>query len=85
MKEDISSINSSLDVLISSNKTNNIYKTTPEKYKKLFKDNVTKTYKKSSELLGKLIITEAKHIAKKLEKAKNPAFIRLRGQKENFK
>ena len=32
LKEDISSINSSLYVLISSNKTNNIYKTTPEKY-----------------------------------------------------
>ena len=71
LKEDISCKNLSPYVFISSGKTNNIYKTTPEKYQKLLKDNVTKTYKKSSELLEKLIISEAKHIAKKLENEKS--------------
>ena len=52
LKKDISSINSSPDVLIFAGKTNNIYKTTSEQYKKLFKDNVTWTYKKSSDLLA---------------------------------
>ena len=41
MKEDFSSINSSPDVLILTDKTSNIYKTTTEQYKKLLKDNVT--------------------------------------------
>ena len=91
LKEDISSINSSSDVLIFADKTNNIYKTTPEQYKKLLKDNVTKTYKKSSDILEKSINMEAKHIAKKLELsdriehlARNPAFITLKDHKENF-
>ena len=47
LKQDISIINSSCDVLIFADKTNNIYKATPEQYKKLLKDNITKTYKKS--------------------------------------
>ena len=47
LKQDISGIKSSSDVLIFADKTNNIYKATPEQYKKLLKDNITKTYKKS--------------------------------------
>ena len=45
---------------------NNIYKAPPEQYKKLLKENVTKTYKKSTEHLEKSINLEAKTIAKKL-------------------
>ena len=45
LKKDISSINSSSNIFIFADKTNNIYKATPEQYKKLLKDNVTKTYK----------------------------------------
>ena len=91
LKKDISRINSSSDVLIFADKTNNIYKTTPEQYKKLLKDNVTNTYKKFSDILEKSINVEAKHIAKKLELsdriehlARNPAFITLKDHKENF-
>ena len=43
LKEDISSINSYPNVFILADKTNNIYKTTPEQYKKLLKDNIMKT------------------------------------------
>ena len=88
LKEDISSINSSSDLLIFADKTNNIYKTSPEQYKKLLKGNVTKTYKKSSDILEKSINMEAKHIAKKLELSdriehlvRNPAFITLKDHK----
>ena len=42
MKEDISIINSSSDVFIFADKTNNIYKAPPEQYQKLLKENVTK-------------------------------------------
>ena len=55
MKEDIWSINSSVDVVIFAGKTNNIYKAPPEEYKKLLKENVAKTYKKSTECLEKSI------------------------------
>ena len=78
------------DVLMFADKTSNIYKTTPEQYKKLVKDNMTKTHKKSSDLLEKTINMEAKHIAKKLElgdriehPTRNPAFITLKDHK-NF-
>ena len=66
LKEDVSSINSSPDVVIFAEKANNIYKETPKQYKQLLKENVTKTYKKSSDLLKKSINMEAQHIAKKL-------------------
>ena len=53
MKEDISSINSSPVVFIFEYKTNNICKAPPEQYKKLLKENITKTYKKSTKRLKK--------------------------------
>ena len=89
LKEDVSSIISSSDVLIFADKTNNIYKATPEQYKKLLKEN--EDLQKSSDLLGKSINMEAKHIAKKLELSdrighlpRNFAFITLNDRKENF-
>ena len=54
-KEDISSINSSPDVSIFEYKTNNICRAPPEQYKKLLKENATKTYKKSTKLIEKSI------------------------------
>ena len=51
MKEDIPSINCSPDVFILADKTNNIYKARPEQYKKLLKENVTKTYKSQQNVL----------------------------------
>ena len=91
LKEDVSSINSSPDVVIFAEKANNIYKETPKQYKKLLKENVTKTYKKSSDLLKKSINMEAPHIAKKLQLSdkidhltRNHAFITLKGHKEHF-
>ena len=91
MTEDIASINSSPDVFIFADKTNNIYKAPPEQYKKRLKESVTKAYKKSTERLEKSINLEAKNIAKKLDLAerveclaKKPALITLKDHKENF-
>ena len=92
MKEDISSINYSPDVFIFEDKTDNIYKARPEQYKKLLKENVTKTCKKSTEHLEKSISLEAKNIAKKLNLAervecfakKKPSLHNSKDHKEKF-
>ena len=61
-KEDISSINSSTGVFIFADHSNNLYKAPLEQYKKLLKENVTK-----SKRLQKSINLQAKNIAKKLD------------------
>ena len=64
MKEDISKIKTSTNVFVFADKTTNIYEVTPQKYNKFLKENITKTYKKTSERLEKAINLEAKEIAK---------------------
>ena len=64
MKSDILDIKSSPNVLIFADKTSNIYKTAPQEYNKLLKDNI-KSDKKSTNHLEKAINMEAKNIAKK--------------------
>ena len=65
-------------------KTTNIYSIKPESYNKLLSDNVSSTYKKVHETSVKVINSEAKTIAHKLELAdrievmsKKPAYITL--------
>ena len=84
MKEDISKIKASSNVLVFTNKTINIYQESPSKYNRLLIDNVTKTYKKSTDRLEKSINMEAKYIAKPISldnriecQGKTPAFITL--------
>ena len=91
MKEDVAHIKSSNDILIFADKTNNLYKTSEEEYKKLLFNNITKSYRKSTKRLEKAINMEAKHISKKLELdnrieclVKNTAFISLKDHKPNF-
>ena len=67
MKKDTSCINSSPDLLVSASKTSNAYKVTTKQYKKLLKENVTKTCKNSTEPFEKSINLEPKNIAKKLD------------------
>ena len=64
LKEDISKIKTSTNVFVFADKTRNIYEVTPQKYNKFLKENITKTYKKTSERLEKAINLEAKEIAK---------------------
>ena len=67
MKKNTSCINSSPDLLVSASKTSSTYKVTTEQYKKILKENVTKTCKNSTEPLEKSINFEPKNIAKKLD------------------
>ena len=62
MKSDILDINSSPNVLIFPDKTSNLYKAAPQEYNKLLKDNITKSYKKSTDRLEKIINMETKNI-----------------------
>ena len=91
MKEDIAQIKSSHDVFIIAGKTNNLYKSSPEEYKKLLFNNITKSYRKFTKRLEKTINMEGKHISRKLELdnrieylAISPAFISLKDHKPNF-
>ena len=67
MKSDISEIKSSPNAFIFAYKTGNIYKAAPRGYNRLLKDNITKSYKKSTDCLEKAINIEAKNIAKKIQ------------------
>ena len=91
MKEDIVQIKSSNDIFIFAAKTNNLYNSSPEEYKNLLFNNITKSYLKSTKRLKKAINLEAKHISEKLELdnrieclAKSTAFISLKDHKPNF-
>ena len=84
-------IKSSPNLFIFADKSSNIYKAAPREYNKLLKNNIRKSYKKSTERLEKAINMEAKNIAKKIQLSdrieclpKTPAFITLKDHKDNF-
>ena len=54
-KSDILDIKSSTDVLTFADETSNTYQATLKEYNKLLKDNITKSYKKSTDRLEKAI------------------------------
>ena len=54
-KSNILDIKSSTDVLIFADETSNTYQATLKEYNKLLKDNITKSYKKSTDRLEKAI------------------------------
>ena len=91
IESDISEIKSSPNVFIFEDKSSNIYKAALREYKKLLKDNITKSHQKSTDRLEKAINIEAKNIAKKIRLSdrieclpKTPAFITLKDHKDNF-
>ena len=45
VEKDLMKLNSSKDIFIFVDKTTNIYETSPENYKKLMRENITKSYK----------------------------------------
>ena len=65
MKSNISEIKSSPNAFIFADKASNIYKAAPREYNKLLKDDITKSYKKSTDRLEKEINMGAKNIAQK--------------------
>ena len=55
MKSDILGIKSSPNLLIFADRTSSLYKAAPQEYNNLLKDNITKSYKKSTNCLEKAI------------------------------
>ena len=89
---DVKEINNSPNVLVSADKTTNLYSMSKEAYVKLLGENVTKTYKKADATTKSEIDCEAKDIAISLELAdrmevyaEKDAFITLKDHKEDFR
>ena len=92
LKDDVSEIKNSQNLYVFADKTTNIYKMEKEDYGKLLKDNISKSYKKSSCDVKKDIDKEASKIAKqlkldeKMEKyANRNAYITLKDHKKIHK
>ena len=80
------------DVLVSADKTTNLYSMTGNAYKKLLSENITKSYKKTSKTVKEGIDREAREIASGLDiadrveiYAEKEAFITLKDHKEDFR
>ena len=67
MKHDISKIKSSPNVFVFADKATNLYEISPNDYKGLLHENITKTYKRSTKRLENAINMEAKHIAENIK------------------
>ena len=91
LQEDIEAINQYDKALIFADKSMNLYEVDKEKYGKLMKDNITKSYKKTGRNVENDINKEAKEIAEKLKVsdrmehlANQQSFITLKDHKDNF-
>ena len=91
LTHDVKTINSCKNLLIPADKTSNIYKLPPEKYKELLHNNITNHYKKADPNLVTEINTEACNIAQKFKLegrmeclAPKEAFITIKDHKPNF-
>ena len=91
LKADISNIKKSKEIIVSADKTNNLYKVNKETYSNLLLNNITQEYKKihTDEITN--ANKEASNIAKKLNlddrieiQSKAESFITFKDHKENF-
>ena len=92
LARDVKEISTSKNVLVSADKSTNLYSMSREGYKKLLNENITKNYKKSCDEIKHTINLEGKGITSKLELddrmetyAEREAFITLKDHKDNFK
>ena len=92
LKEDIKKVRESPNMLVFADKSTNVYELKPEDHQKFLQNNITKTYKKASEMIEHEINLEAKEIAEKLELedrinclGKAQAFITMKDHKEDFR
>ena len=90
LARDVKSIKQNKNLLVSADKTTNLYEMKKEDYSKLLQENITKTYKKSRKGTRE-VNREAKVIAKKLGLAdkveayvEKEAYITLKDHKDNF-
>ena len=91
LSRDIKEVKKSKSIFVPADKTTNIYKLSPDSYKKLLHENVTSKYKKASAEVKATIDREAKSIASRLKlderiecMAESPAFVSLKDHKDNF-
>ena len=91
LRKDIQAIKKSKKVFIPADKTRNFYKADKNRYEKMLRENITKSYKMADENAYYDINSEAKKIACSLDidermdtLAKRQAFITLKDHKENF-
>ena len=92
MQKNISNIKSLPDIYAFHDKTTNIYKLSPQDYKRLLNENITKSSEKSPTRLEKSKNLEAKKIGKGIKQddwvkcmAKALSYIPLKGIKDNFR
>ena len=92
LTRDVKEIARSKDVLVSADKTTNLYSMTGDAYGKLLSENITKSYKTTSETIKQGIDLEARNIASGLGiadrvevYAQKEAFITLKDHKEDFR
>ena len=92
LAKDVKEIARSKDVLVSADKTTNLYSTTTEAYRKLLNENITRSYKTASKTVKQGIDREASKIASGLDiaerveiYAEKDAFITLKDHKEDFR
>ena len=91
LRSNLRNIKNSDNVLVQADKTRNMYELGHNEYKKLLKDNVTKTYKTCNRLIVDNVNTEAAEIVDKLGLcdrvqgvAEKPAFITIKDHKPRF-
>ena len=91
LKNDINEIKTCNKILVSADKSRNLYKVEKDQYQKLFKENITKTYKKSTNKKIEKINYTAKQITEKLSTAnrvpmleETEAYITIKDHKSEF-
>ena len=91
LKNDINEIKTCNKILVSADKSRNLYKVEKDQYQKLFKENITKTYKKSTNKKIEKINYTAKQITEKLSTAnrvpmleETEAYITIKDHRSKF-
>ena len=91
LKNDINGIKTCNKILVSADKSRNLYKLEKDQYQKLLKENITKTYKKSANKKIEKINYTAKQITEKLSIAnripmleETEAYITIKDHKSEF-
>ena len=92
LNEDAKKIRRSPNLLVSADKTTNLYSVSKQEYEKLLVENITKSYMKAGDNVIKSVKDEAKKIAKSIKLddkmqryANKNAFITLKDHKDEFK
>lgn len=93
LKQDIKKLKSGNKVMVSADKTTNLYQVSDSDYRKLVSDNITKDYKKSEAFAKRTVDRKSKqlinnidqNLSKRMEAhSQSPCFITLKDHKDGF-